>query len=143
MIKQNGFTLLEMLVVLGMWSILILLSAPILFSSLDKQQEKQFLETLQSDVLYVQSMSIGSPEKNIVIRFNKNQYSILDNLTRESFITRELPADYVLDSRTAKNISFNKRGNISKPGTIALKTKRTKYNIVFPLGKARCYIAQQ
>lgn len=143
MIRKNGFTLLEMLIVLGMWSILILLSAPLLFSSIDKQQEKHFLDTLESDVLYVQNMSIGSPEKNIVLRFNKNQYTIYDNLTNESFITRELPPDYVLDPRTARNISFNKRGSISKPGTIALKTKRASYKIVFPLGKARCYIAKQ
>src|SRR5690625_2676230 len=140
--KLNGFTLLEVLIVLGIWSVLILLSAPLHFSSLDKQQETQFLETLKFDVLYSQSLSIGSSYHATVIEFTESDYTILDR-TSKTLIRRKAPSGSSIKYRNNRQISFNNHGSIRKPGTITLETKHDKYKIVFPLGKARCYIEKQ
>lgn len=143
MARKNGFTLLEVLIVLAMWSIFILLSAPLHFSSLNKQQEKQFLETLEFDVLYAQNLAIGSPNHTVAILFREDSYSIVMRDGEKKLLERKVPPDSMIDPRTHKQISFNEHGSIRKPGTIAFKTKNTSYNIIFPLGKARCYIAEQ
>lgn len=140
--KQNGFTLLEVLIVLGIWSVLILLSSPLHFASLDKQQETQFLETLKFDVLYIQSLSIGSSYQATVIEFTENDYTISDR-TGKTLIRRKAPSGSSIKYRTSRQISFNNHGSVRKPGTITLETKYDKYKIVFPLGKARCYIEKQ
>jgi competence protein ComGD len=140
---QQGFTLLELLIVLGAWAVLLLLSVPPVFAVLDDQREKQVLETLKSDVLYMQSLSINSPEERLILDIKQNSYSIREFSKHQPLLKRELPAGYTLDSRTAQGISFTKRGSIKKAGTASLKTKKSKYNIIFPLGKARCYIAKQ
>jgi len=140
--KQNGFTLLEILIVLGIVSVLILLSSPLYFSSLDKQQETQFLETLKFDVLYSQSLSISSSHQATVIEFTESDYTIRDR-TNKTLIRRNVPSGSSIDYRTSRQISFNNHGTVRKPGTITLKTKHDKYKIVFPLGKARCYIEKQ
>ena len=140
--KQNGFTLLEILIVLGVWSLLILLSAPLHISSIEKHQEKQFLKTFESDVMYVQNFSVGAPDRSIVLQFREDGYSVLNRVSDE-IIRRKTPAGSIIDFRTNKELTFNKHGSISKPGTISFKTKNTKYNIIFPLGKARYYIEQQ
>ncbi|WP_072887599.1 type II secretion system protein [Ornithinibacillus halophilus] len=57
-LKPNGFTLLEMLIVLAIWSTIILLTVPPMISSIENHKEKQFLRTFQHDVLLTQSNAL-------------------------------------------------------------------------------------
>lgn len=140
--KKNGFTLLEMLVVLSLWSVLILLSVPLNFANLEKQQDKQFLETFKFDVMYIQSLSIGSPHQATVIEFTESDYTVIDR-TGKILLKRKVPSGSTLKYRTNRQISFNNHGSIRKAGTITFESKHDNYKIVFPLGKARCYIEKQ
>src|SRR5699024_6395743 len=133
---------LEILIVLGIWSVFILLSAPLHFSSLDKQQEKQFMNTLKFDVLYIQSLSICSSDQATIIDFTESDYTFLDR-TDKTIIRRKVPSGSSFDYRTSRQISFNNHGSVRNPGIITLETKHDKYKIVFPLIKARCYIEEQ
>ncbi|MTW85146.1 prepilin-type N-terminal cleavage/methylation domain-containing protein [Virgibacillus dakarensis] len=142
--RKNGFTLLEVIFVLGIWSLLILLSAPIQFSILDKQTEEQFFRTFESDILLMQSMSYAANDKmELKINKNNNHYTIeIDN--GKTLIERAFPSDWKIDERLlGKGVSFNKLGTIKQPGRIKVVTTTSTYHIVFPLGKGRCYIEKQ
>ncbi|WP_106497155.1 competence type IV pilus minor pilin ComGD [Lentibacillus sp. Marseille-P4043] len=141
--KTNGFTLLEVIFILGIWSLLILLSLPIQFSLLDKQEAEQFFRTFESDLLYMQNMSFASDDNfRLSIDAENNRYTIYSR-TNEKVIERTIPKEWKIDKRTLqKPISFNKLGTIRTPGTLEIITKKQEYKIIFPLGKGRYYIAE-
>lgn len=139
--NNAGFTLIEMLLVLGALSIMVLLSAPIKVSILDNQKEEQFLTTFQNDLLYLQSISYLSPH-DIEMEFTKNHYKIRDGFKNNYVLTRKIPPGWEFDlfNLRDKGISFTRSGTIRQPGTILLTTNKSTYRIVFPFGKGRCHI---
>ncbi|SFA71205.1 competence protein ComGD [Lentibacillus halodurans] len=141
MIYRNGFTLIEVLFVLSVLSLLILISAPIHFSVLDKKTEESFLYTLEMDLLYMQTMSYNSRTNYRMTFPDQKHYVIKKN---HSIIQeREVPEGWEIDPRILPTISFNKDGTIREPGTFAIQTSANKYSVVCPLGKGRCYFAKQ
>lgn len=141
MIKQHGFSLLEVIFVLAVWSIIILISAPLTYSIIDSQQERQFFTTLQADIFYIQNLAIGSDEY-VRIVFDETNYRIRRN-TGKPIAIRHYPKDWKINKRTLDTISFNENGTIRFPGTMSFKTKQETYRVVFPLGKGRGYIEKQ
>lgn len=140
--KQYGFSLMELLVVLSIWSLLLLLSAPILVNSLEKQEEEQFFKVFESDVLYIQYAASLSAEEEVSIHFSDDHYTVRDG-SINGFLKRNFPSTWKIDMRSMKYISFTDKGNIRHAGTIQVDTKNAIYLIVFPLGKGRGYIVKQ
>ncbi|MFZ3577851.1 competence type IV pilus minor pilin ComGD [Virgibacillus sp. DJP39] len=137
---KNGFTLLEMILVLGVVSALLLLSTPVMVSLLENQKDEQFLTTFENDVLYMQSISYLSKDY-IGIKIYSDNYTILEGHTNTILKRRAIPPGWSFDLRTLKElISFNQNGTIRQSGTIYLTTTNNSYKIVFPPGKGRCYI---
>lgn len=146
MSNRNGFSLLELLFVLVIVSILILVSVPFYFKSLEKQQEKQFIETLEFDMLYIQSMAMHIRKEDVAkqmenIFFGENDYRIHLRETGEMII-RKYPKNFKVDVRVRSKISFNEKGTIRHPGNIQIKTKHSVYSVIFPLGKGRFRIVE-
>ena len=48
---HNGFTLIEALIVLSIWSVLLLIALPVQHSIIAQKELKQFLHQLEDDVL--------------------------------------------------------------------------------------------
>lgn len=138
--RANGFTLIEMLFVLGLWSVLFLLTVPMLVQAIEGQQEQQFFKTFESDILYIQSLATQS-KSHIRINFSQDHYTILSGETVK--IRRKIPKDWHINLRVIKNISFDENGRIKEPGTMSIKTKRSEYVVVFPFGKGRGYVVKQ
>lgn len=140
--RKNGFTLLELSIVLAIWSVLLLLTTPIIFNQIDKQEENHFFETFQLDVLYIQSLAMVTKEEEVRIKFYDQHYSILQGRNK-TVTVRDIPRDWQVNTRVVSSISFNEKGTIRKPGTIEIKTSRETYHIIFPFGKGRCYIVKK
>lgn len=139
--RKNGFTLLEMLIVLTIWSVLVLLILPINFTHLEKQQEEYFFETLAFDILYAQNLS--STTKDIVqINLYEDHYTIWRGY-REVLLTRYIPSGWVIKRKVSHVISFDDKGRIRKPGNFVIQTKSHEYAVVFPFGKGRYHIVEQ
>lgn len=139
--NKNGFTLIEMLVVLGIVSILLLLSAPLTISTLEKQRDKQFLDVFKFDVLYIQNLASTTKEP-ITLTFYKDRYEI-NKHHKKSFIVRQYPNGWELEERPNNSIKFKQNGTFIKPRTFLIASKNTAYQIIFPLGKGRCYIVKK
>ncbi|WP_188633613.1 competence type IV pilus minor pilin ComGD [Lentibacillus kapialis] len=138
--NSNGFTLLEVLFVLSVLSVLILIAVPIQASVLDKQTEANFLETLEMDILYTQSLSYNSRSRYQLFFPDQTHYVIKKYGT---ILERKVPEGWSIKKRTLPTISFNREGTIRKPGTMTIYTQTTQYNLVCPLGKGRCYFEKQ
>ncbi|WP_099158495.1 competence type IV pilus minor pilin ComGD [Virgibacillus ndiopensis] len=143
--SKNGFTLLEVIFALSIWGLFILLSAPIMFSTLDKQQEKQFFNTFEFDLLYMQNISYTTTDYiRLTFKLDNNTYEITKGNSSEVLVKRTIPSDWIVQKRTmTKPIAFNSNGTIKQSGSLYIQTKLSKYRIVFPLGKGRCYIEKQ
>lgn len=138
--RKNGFTLLEMLFVLGILSILLFISIPLNIATLEKQQIEQFFNTFESDVLYIQSTTTSS-NKPVKIRFMEDRYKIRQS-NHAPLAIRNYPEGLKMDWRKKPYLVFNETGTVINPRTIKVTTKQGTYNIVFPLGKGRCYIVK-
>ncbi|WP_163969991.1 competence type IV pilus minor pilin ComGD [Oceanobacillus halotolerans] len=141
--KQNGFTLIEVLFVLSIWSILFLLSGPLNMSILTKQQEKQFFEAFESDLLYLQTLSYGYNENRLRLSFiaNEEMYAIFNG--KDEIRKKQIPANWQVDTRNVSAIAFDKNGRIRQAGRIEIITPLNTYHLVFPFGKRRGYIEKQ
>ncbi|MFC4022802.1 competence type IV pilus minor pilin ComGD [Oceanobacillus longus] len=139
--NRNGFTLLEVLFVLTTLSIILLLFPPINMDAIEKKQEKQFLETFQFDVLYVQSLALNT-DKKAFIRLYKDHYKIFQG-TNKTIAERFYPSGMLIDPRGNVDINFNENGTFLYPRTIKITTKHAVYDAVFQLGKGRFYIAEK
>ncbi|WP_404453415.1 competence type IV pilus minor pilin ComGD [Oceanobacillus kapialis] len=137
--KEDGFTLIEMLVVLSMLSVMALIAFPLEFRVLKEQQEKQFLNTLASDVMNIQQRSTISTGMNR-ITFYEDSYLVR---SEQSEIIRDYPDGLTIDTRTNRTINFNHNGNIKNPRTLFISGPIQHYRMVFPFGKGRFYLEKQ
>ncbi|WP_190279503.1 competence type IV pilus minor pilin ComGD [Ornithinibacillus gellani] len=140
MTNEKGFTLIEMLLVLVIWSIIVLLGAPLVSSIIEQQEEKHFFNQLESDILYVQNMTIGTGEY-MRMHMHETKYDIIDRESGKR-ITRQLPDGWKIQVRVSPVISFSSFGVIKNPGSFTITTKNKKYSVVFRFGKGREYIEE-
>lgn len=139
--NQNGFTLMEMLIVLSIVSLLFLILPSINIKSLENQQDKQFLETFKFDVLYVQNMSTLVTTDKAYIRIYKDHYKIRqkDKIIAE----RPYPKGLSINHAGHGDIRFHEKGTFIYPRTMIITTRHAVYKAVFQPGKGRFYIAKQ
>ncbi|BCD25134.1 ComG operon protein 4 [Bacillus cereus] len=137
--KQKGFTLLEMLLVLFAISVLSVVTYFHVHSLYEKQKIEQFLRQFSNDILYMQQLAINR-QKHYTLRWHKDRhmYYIGESSTDHSIIKREYDSDIQLDLNTFPNpMTYNPSGNINRGGTILLSYRSYKYEIVFQLGRGR------
>ena len=140
--KQFGFTLMEMLIVLILFSSLLLIAIPMFNHSIQLNEIEQFFERLEKD-LYESQMTAMTNE--IVVRFvfsnSRRSYIIRHDLT----IVKEQAFPKGLQVRKGtlelNNLRFLPSGTISHPGTIVFLYKDEQYVLVFQLGRGRFYFA--
>lgn len=139
--EKNGFTLIESLIVLAIFSILLLIAVPLSLNFLENREEHEFLRNLEMDLLFIQSQAMSTGDF-VRIEMQKDQYLIHEGDTVSK--VRELPKGFSIDTRVyGKDISFNMKGSVRKSGTIAIHTRNNRYNMILPLGKGRARFEKQ
>ncbi|MGE6311658.1 competence type IV pilus minor pilin ComGD [Bacillus cereus] len=137
--KQKGFTLLEMLLVLFAISVLSVVTHFNVTSLHEKQRAEQFLKQFSNDILYMQQLAIKR-QKHYTLRWfkEKHMYYISESETGFLIAKREYDKDVQIDLHTFPNpMTYNPSGNINRGGTILLFYRGYKYEIVFQLGRGR------
>lgn len=135
--KRNGFTLVELLIVLLIVSIVTIFILPSMFKTITKQETNHFFETFSSDVLYIQNKSLYTDEA-LRIFPRKTHYYILS--PKDEPIIREFPHELYLINHQSPQIFFSTNGTVQHPNTYSFKDGNELYRIVFPFGKGRHYI---
>jgi competence protein ComGD len=144
MANKNGFTLIEMLLVLSIVSILSLLSVTWSLSAISKQEREQFINTLENDTLYIQQVTSikGSVEQRPYITFKEDFYTIYFTKRRKPII-RNYPSGVRIDTRKHQYLKFEQNGNIHQPRSMDLFMGDERYKIIFPFGKGRFYLEKE
>lgn len=141
--EKNGFTLVEVLIALSIVGVMLLLIIPLNNGFLEREKEKQFINEFTSDMLFMQahSRTILSAIKYQYYP-DQRKYTIYKD-GGKPLLEKTIPNGWEIDMRTINEIQYSHNGNISKPGTIALKTKRHTYKFIFSLGKGRFRIEKE
>ncbi|API90530.1 type II secretion system GspH family protein [Virgibacillus pantothenticus] len=132
--QTNGFTLIEMLIVLSIMLIMLGLVLPPLSSHVNKINSNHVIDKLASDVMKIQHMH-ATTYGAVKIQLYHDKYVVL-NSTR---IIQQvhLPEGFWFNQNANHFIEFNKNGNIKRPRTFYLYSPTTRYKIIFPFGKGR------
>lgn len=140
---SQGFTLLEVLMAMGILLTLLLLITPVSFSTIEKKQENKFIETFAYDLLYTQSLATTTSERVRII-FSNDSYKIVKGEKSSLVYQRNIPKHIKVHTRLRHIISFSRSGRIEdlNKGRIEIETKHSTYHVVFPLGKGRCSIVK-
>lgn len=136
---KNGFTLIEVLMVLSILSAALLLLTPMNDLFLEKQREKQFIREFSSDMLLLQSYSRTTLSKVRFI-YSKEEGVYKINKGRDPLIERELPKGWRFKMLTYSEddaIQYAYSGSIKGGGHIVLKTRNNSYTFFFAPGKGR------
>lgn len=139
---MKGFTMIELLIVLSVWTILITLVVKLPVNMISLQEEKEFLYTLKVDVLYAQSIAMGVSDTRVRIKFYDDNYKVLKGTNDAVLRMRRFPAGISVNMNIMRDISFDERGRLRQPGSFTITTPHTTYRVVLPLGKGRCYFVE-
>lgn len=137
--KEEGFTLLEMLLVLGVISILSVVTYFNLYPLYEKKKAEQFVEQFSQDVLLMQQFAISHRNYYTLRWFpHQSMYSISATGGSEPVFQRYYDETIEVDLYTFPNpMTYSSTGNINRGGTIIITYKSITYRIVFQLGRGR------
>lgn len=135
---------MEVLLVLTIIAVLTTVGFVFQINEIEKHRYKQFIKTFQSDVLFVQQMTVMTEETYfLLIDEEREIYTIRKSGLSSTIMTREFPDGWDISLLTLSSpVSFSFKGNIKNPGTLLVKTGNSKFKIIFPLGKGRGYIVE-
>lgn len=137
---KNGFSLIELLVVLSILSIILFIAVPFSYSFIERQQTKHFLNTLESDVFYVQNQSFATLQ-TARLTFREDHYIVFVHLDGDiKPKIRPYPKNIQVNFHQDNRITFSNNGHYRTPHTISMIVSGEKYQLIFPLGKGRYYI---
>lgn len=139
--KKNAFTLIETLLVLSVLSILILLTVPLHASTITKQEEKQFIDLLQFDVLLIQNQASIESKGKMYIRFYDDHYLVLQGINAP-YAKRYYPNGWTIIGMN-QTIEFHSNGTLLSPRTITMYSEDERIAFIFPLGKGRFYVDKE
>lgn len=140
MLNKNGFTFIELLLVLVITSILTSIGVKVSFITLEKQYEKQFFHVLTEDLRYIQNLAMSDAYTEARITFNPTSYRVTTNQSHPNF-DRKYPEGWKFEENVFNRIIFNSNGALRSSGTISLKSNKKQYKVVFPLGKGSYYVS--
>lgn len=141
--KRNGFTLIEMIFVLGIISVIILLAAPIQTSVLKTQEEEKFIQTFKEDVLFIQNQASRYYRGVLSIKLFSDRYVITNHDPDGLYATRYFPKGWRPQNSRPPDIKFKYNGNISSPRSIIFRSDKEKIVFTFPLGKGRFHVGKE
>ncbi|MBR7554204.1 competence type IV pilus minor pilin ComGD [Allobacillus sp. GCM10007491] len=140
--NQEGFTLIEILVVL---SIILILSHFYLLAHSQKptkQTMDQFLETFENDLFYLQQYTMTYQIiPQLFFDPSNHMYTIRHASLDQPLLERKYRKDIRIQLNNFKNpLTFTTRGNLSSPGTFFIHFGEQIYELKFPFGKGQFHV---
>lgn len=140
--RHDGFTLVELLLVLVIVSLFTLLGLRISTAALHKQYENHFFTTLTQDVRYAQNLSMNNKTADVRIHFNPISYRVVSEQKGFTSITRDLPNGWTIRTSNFTIVSFTATGSLKYSGTVYIDSPHHQFKVVFPLGKGSYYVTE-
>ncbi|MDT0013229.1 competence type IV pilus minor pilin ComGD [Listeria cossartiae] len=140
--KTNGFTLLEMLLVLSISFTLITLTIFPIANSLSTLIEKQLLEEVKATI-YLAQINAVTTKQDTTISFDPLTNQLTASTNSQSLSTIPFADTLKLTHSKTENFRFSSSdGSINRFSTIRLASSTNNYKLIFQIGKGRFRIEQ-
>lgn len=119
LLKENGFSLLEVLLAIVIMSSVVFLALPDIKHECERIEEEQYIDEFKADLYVTSNQAISRGEK-ITIYFDTYEGSYLIKYLRPYEIKKVMiPSGFSFDHNfSAAQLSFNAQGHINKSGTL-------------------------
>lgn len=140
---EKGFTLIESLLVLTIFSIIICISFLALKPHYAVMEKNYFFTQLKSDLLYAQNYSL-TMQIPVTVNFFPSSHYYYINLGNEKIsIERYYSENINVEPGTMPlYFRFNPKGNINQFGSFYVEIHGEKYRFTFLIGKGRFYVVK-
>jgi competence protein ComGD len=143
LLAQKGFTFIEMLMVLLIFSVLLSFTA---FSTapLKEHAEKNFfISQLQSDLYLIQSQSFFSQSSITLVFYPYSNKYVAKDFYGKTLVSRELPHGIKISELNRLNeIMFNPSGNTNRFGPVYFNSEDSIIKLSFQIGQGRFYVQE-
>ncbi|MFJ6411558.1 prepilin-type N-terminal cleavage/methylation domain-containing protein [Terribacillus saccharophilus] len=134
--KEKGFSLLELILVLGIASLLISIGTGVYSHLLVEAEAKQFKKQLEQDLLYLQQYT--QFDRSAKLYLENDKYQISSSRLKKVLLVQEIPEGYTIKIYpNAMSFGFNQTGTALAPGNFTIRTPAGTDRLVFQLGKGR------
>ncbi|WP_046180340.1 competence type IV pilus minor pilin ComGD [Domibacillus tundrae] len=144
--KENGFTLLEMMIVLTIFIVCLTAALIPLRTIANDVSDRQFFQQIERDLFAAQAYAIAKGT-NVVVHFfenGRNNYHIYTfEQSRKTLIKREIPNRFIRDERNMSAITFLRTGMTNRFGIIYFTTEEKSTRLVFLIGRGRFYFLEE
>ncbi|MCO4850161.1 competence type IV pilus minor pilin ComGD [Bacillus vallismortis] len=138
-VKEEGFTLLESLLVLSLASILLIAVFTALPPVYGNTAVHQAAGQLKNDILLAQQTAMSSHQRTKIL-FHKKEYQLV---TDKTVIERPYPTGVSIELLTLKDrLEFNEKGHPNTGGKIRVKG-HAAYDITVYLGSGRVNVERK
>ncbi|MEH7309264.1 competence type IV pilus minor pilin ComGD [Neobacillus drentensis] len=142
--NQNGFTLIESLLVL---SIFMIISSITVFSLKPQHsvlEDEAFLTQLKADLYYSQQYAISHQhEVSVVFLPAQYRYYMLLRPDLPPIVMRNYSTNiYLTEGSIPLYFKFLNDGNVNQFGTFLIQTKNKNYQMTVLIGKGRFYVKE-
>ncbi|MBC2329470.1 competence type IV pilus minor pilin ComGD [Listeria swaminathanii] len=140
--KTNGFTLLEMLLVLSISFTLITLTILPISKTLSTLTEKQLLEEVKATIYLAQINAITTNE-DTTISFNPVGNQLVASTNSRTLATTSFAETIKLTQSKTETFRYSgSDGSINRFSTIRFASSANSYKLIFQIGKGRFRIEQ-
>lgn len=140
---QNGFTLVESLLVLSIFLIISSVTAFSLKPQYFMVNNNEFLTRLQADLLYGQQYAISHQSEVFVRLTESNGYTIYYRYDLPPLVNRSYPEDMkVVGGTLPLSFKLLPDGNVNQFGSFEIHTCCKTYRFTVLIGKGRFYVVE-
>ncbi|MBS4176353.1 competence type IV pilus minor pilin ComGD [Lederbergia citrea] len=141
--KENGFTLLEILIVICVMTVLLSFSFFTIKSFSELMQKRAFISQIQSDLYYAHSYALSRRE-TVTVRFSilSNQYEAISGHSREIIVQRKIPKPIKLENSNVPSFIITPEGNVSNFGTVFFRLNDKRLKLTFFIGRGRFLVQE-
>lgn len=137
--EEEGFTLLESLLVLSLASILLIAVFTTLPPAYDNTAVRQAARQLKNDIMLTQQTAISRQQRTKIL-FHKKEYQLVIG---DTFIERPYARGLSIELLTLKDrLEFNEKGHPNAGGKIRVKG-HDAYDITVYLGSGRVNVERK
>ncbi|MFP7297650.1 competence type IV pilus minor pilin ComGD [Neobacillus niacini] len=140
---QNGFTLIESLIVL---SIFLIISSITVFSIKPQYQSttnKSFISQLKADLYYGQAYAIAN-QTEVKVLFIENEHTYIISSGAKRIVERNHSEKITVGQGTIPlYFKFNPNGNVDRFGSLFIRTPLGDYRLTLLIGKGRFYVVEE
>ncbi|MGG3913445.1 competence type IV pilus minor pilin ComGD [Bacillus sp. es.034] len=140
---EAGYTLVEMLVVLLIFTILLSWVGFSIVPLKDHTEKELFISQLESDLYQIQSYSINHQTPLFLTFYPFTNKYVAKTDARKTIVSRELPAGIVINSTNSlEEITFYPDGNTNRFGRVNFKMGDVTMFLMFQIGQGRFYVQE-